>query len=209
MTVTRDQILEWLCVAGNVMEENKEFLTQLDAAIGDAEHGTNMDRGFKKFVSQLSTVVDKDIGSILKSAGTVFISSMGGACGPLYGTLFMRAGIAASGKYELDTADLAAILRAGLSGVLERGKVQVGDKTMVDTLVPAVEAFDGAVKDGEDMVEALRKTVVAAEKGMKDTILMVAKKGRASYLGERSVGQQDPGATSLYLILKTLCDIVS
>jgi len=207
--VTRDQIVEWLHTTGNVMEENKEFLTQLDAAIGDAEHGINMERGFKKVVSQLPAVEDKDIGSILKSAGMALISSVGGASGPLYGTLFMRAGMVALGKQELNTADMAAVLRAGLSGIIERGKAQIGDKTMVDALAPGVEAFDWAVKDGADMAEALRQTVVAVEKGMKDTIPLVAKKGRASYLGERSIGHQDPGATSLYLILKALHDTVS
>jgi len=207
--ITREQIVEWLRTTGNVMADNKEFLTQLDAAIGDAEHGINMDRGFKKVISQLPAVEDKDIGSILKGAGMAFISSAGGASGPLYGTLFMRAGMAASGKYELSTTDLAAVLRAGLSGIIERGKAQVGDKTIVDALAPAVEAFDRAVKDGADMTEALRQAVAAGEKGMKSTIPMVAKRGRASYLGERGIGHQDPGATSLYLILKALYDIVA
>ena len=207
--VTRDQIVEWLHTTGNVMEENKEFLTQLDAAIGDAEHGINMERGFKKVVSQLPAVEDKDIGSILKSAGMALISSVGGASGPLYGTLFMRAGMVASGKQELNTADMAAVLKAGLSGLIERGKAQLGDKTMVDALVPAVEAFSRAAQEGANMAEALRQATVAAEQGMKDTIPLVAKKGRASYLGERSIGHQDPGATSLYLILKALHDAVS
>jgi len=207
--ITREQIVEWLRTTGNVMADNKEFLTQLDAAIGDAEHGINMDRGFKKVISQLPAIEDKDIGSILKGAGMAFISSAGGASGPLYGTLFMRAGMVASGKYELSTTDLAAVLRAGLSGIIERGKAQVGDKTIVDALAPAVEAFDRAVKDGADMTEALRQAVAAGEKGVKSTIPMVAKRGRASYLGERGIGHQDPGATSLYLILKALYDIVA
>ena len=207
--VTRDQIVEWLRTTGNVMAENKEFLTQLDAVIGDAEHGINMDRGFKKIISQLPAVEDKDIGSILQSAGMALISSVGGASGPLYGTLFMQAGMVVSGKQELNTADMAAVLKAGLSGLIERGKAQVGDKTMVDALVPAVEAFSRAAQEGANMAEALRQATVAAEQGMKDTIPLVAKKGRASYLGERSIGHQDPGATSLYLIIKALHDTVS
>ncbi len=207
--VTGEQIVKWLQLAGTVMEENKEFLTQLDAVIGDAEHGSNMERGFKKVVSQLSAVVDKDIGSILKSTGTVLISSVGGACGPLYGTLFLRAGIAASGKHELNTTELAEVLKAGLLGVIERGKAQVGDKTMVDALTPAVEALEQAAEDGVGITEALEQTVAAAERGMKDTIPLIARKGRASYLGERSIGHQDPGATSLYLILKALHDTVA
>ena len=207
--VTREEIVKWLQLAGTVLEENKEFLTQLDAVIGDAEHGINMERGFKKVVSQLPAVAEKDIGSILKNTGMALISSVGGASGALYGTLFLRAGTAASGKQELNTADMTASLEAGLSGLIERGKAQVGDKTMVDALVPAVEAFSRAAQDGANMAEALRQATAAAEQGMKNTIPLVAKKGRASYLGERSIGHQDPGATSLYLILKALHDTVS
>jgi dihydroxyacetone kinase-like protein len=207
--VTKEQIVKWLQAIGHVMEANKEFLTQLDAAIGDADHGINMERGFKKVNSQLSAVVDKDIGSILKSTGMALISSVGGASGPLYGTLFLRAGTAASGKHELNTTELASVLKAGLLGVIERGKAQVGDKTMVDALTPAVEAFEQAVEDSVGIAEALGRTVTAAEQGMKDTIPLIARKGRASYLGERSIGHQDPGATSTYLILKALHDAVS
>jgi dihydroxyacetone kinase-like protein len=207
--VTKEQIVIWLQAIGHVMEANKEFLTQLDAAIGDADHGINMERGFKKVNSQLSAVVDKDIGSILKNTGMALISSVGGASGPLYGTLFLRAGTAASGKHELNTTELADVLKAGLLGVIERGKAQVGDKTMVDALTPAVEAFAQAAEDSAGIAEALGRTVAAAEQGIKDTIPLIARKGRASYLGERSIGHQDPGATSVYLILKALHDTVS
>lgn len=207
--VTNHQIIKWLYTTANIMEENKDLLTQLDATIGDGEHGISMDRGFKKVTSQLPVVADKDTGTILKSTGTALISSVGGASGVLYGTLFISAGAAASVKYELNTADMAAVLRAGLSGLVERSKAQVGDKTMVDALAPAVEAFNRAAQEGASMTEALRQAVAAAEQGMKDTVNMVARKGRASYLGERSIGHQDPGATSLYLILKALHDVVS
>lgn len=207
--VTREHIVKWLQLAGTVMEENKEFLSQLDAAIGDAEHGINMERGFKKVVCQFPAAADKDIGSILKNTGMALISSVGGASGLLYGTLFLRAGTVALGKQELNTADMATVLRAGMSGIIDRGKAQVGDKTMVDALAPAVEAFGRAAQRGANMTEALRQATVAAEQGMKDTIPLIAKKGRASYLGERSIGHQDPGATSLYLILKALHDTVS
>jgi dihydroxyacetone kinase-like protein len=207
--VTKEQIVKWLQAIGHVMETNKEFLTQLDAAIGDADHGINMERGFNKVNSQLSAVVDKDIGSILKSTGMTLISSVGGASGPLYGTFFLRAATVASGKHELNTTELADVLKAGLSGVIERGKAQVGDKTMVDALTPAVEAFEQAAEDNADIAEALGQTVAAAEQGIKDTIPLIARKGRASYLGERSIGHQDPGATSVYLILKALHDVVS
>ena len=201
--------MKWLQAIGHVMEANKEFLTQLDAAIGDADHGINMERGFKKVNSQLSTIADKDIGSIFKSTGMALISSVGGASGPLYGTLFLRAGTVASGKHELNTTELAGVLKAGLSGVIERGKAQVGDKTMVDALTPAVKAFEQAAEDGVGIAEALGQTVAAAEQGMKDTIPLIARKGRASYLGERAIGHQDPGATSVYLIIKALHDAVS
>jgi len=207
--VTQEDIVAWLKSVAQVLIENKDYLTQLDAAIGDADHGINMDRGFRKVMSQLPSVEDKDIGSILKTTGMALISSVGGAGGPLYGTLFMRAGMAVDGKYELTDADLAALLQAAVDGVVQRGKARPGDKTMIDALLPATEAFKQAVEEGADTVTALRRAVAAAEKGMKDTIPMLAKKGRASYLGERSIGHQDPGATSSYLILKALLDVVS
>jgi dihydroxyacetone kinase-like protein len=209
--VTRDQILEWIEATAEVLEENKKYLTQLDADIGDADHGINMNRGFKKVMTQLPSVEDSDIGNILKTTGMALISSVGGAGGPLYGTLFMRAGMAVSGKQELTNEDLAAVLNQAVDGVVQRGKANLGDKTMVDALTPAAEAFDKAIQAEEniDTVDALEKAVEAAEQGMKDTIPMVAKKGRASYLGERSAGHQDPGATSSYLILKALLDVVS
>jgi dihydroxyacetone kinase-like protein len=207
--VTKEQIIEWLKLAANVMQDNKEWLTQLDAAVGDGEHGINMARGFNKVSSQLPAVVDKDIGSILKSAGTVLLSAIGGAGGLVFATFFIEAGKETSGKQELGPADIAAFLRAGLSGVIKRGMAQVGDKTMVDALAPAVAAFDRSLEDGADTNEALGQAVAAAHKGMTETTHLVARKGRASYLGERSIGHQDPGATSLYLILKALYDAVS
>ncbi len=207
--VTRDQIVEWIKLVANVLEENKDYLTQLDAAIGDADHGINMDRGFKKVMSQLPAVQDKDIGNILKTVGMALLSSVGGAGGPLYGTLFMRAGMAVDKKYELTDEDLVAMWKAAVDGVIQRGRAQPGDKTMVDALLPAVEAMQQALNEGADTVEILRRGVAAAEKGMKDTIPMLAKRGRASYLGERSIGHQDPGATSSYLILKAMLDVVS
>jgi len=207
--LNKNQIVQWLQTVVAVLEENKTYLTDLDAAIGDADHGINMSRGFKKVDSQLPGVADKDIGSILKTTGMALISSVGGAGGPLYGTLFMRAGMAVDAKHELNNEDLETLLQAAVEGVVQRGKAQLGDKTMVDALLPASQAFKQAVQEGADTVDALEKTVAAAEQGMKDTIPMLAKKGRASYLGERSIGHQDPGATSSYLILKALLDTVS
>lgn len=206
--VTKEQILQWLQTFATEIEQNKDYLTELDAAIGDADHGINMDRGFKKAIAQLPTVADKDIGSILKTVSMTLISSVGGASGPLYGTLFLRASTAVAGKQELTDEDMLGMLQAGLDGVLGRGKAQLGDKTMVDVLSPAVIAFQQAVGEGNSTLEAMQRAVAAGEQGMKDTTPMLAKKGRASYLGERSVGHQDPGATSSYLMLKSLLTVL-
>ena len=207
--IKKSQIVDWLREVGNVIEKNADYLTELDAAIGDADHGINMDRGFKKVVSGLKAAEEKDIGTVLNDIGMALISSVGGASGPLYGTFFIRAGRAARGKHELGTADLAAVLRAGLEGLAERGRARQGDKTMIDTLLPCVEAIEKAAGRGHNTDEALRRAVEAAEQGMKDTVPMTARKGRASYLGRRSIGHQDPGATSSYLIIKALQDTVS
>ncbi len=206
--ITKAHIVSWLRAVAEVLAENKVYLTELDAAIGDADHGINMDRGFQKVMTQLPGVEDKDIGSILKTTGMALLGSVGGAGGPLYGTFFMRAGSAVEGKHELSDADLVAMLEAGLNGVLQRGKANLGDKTMVDALTPALEALKKGVSDGMTTQQALEQAVLAAEKGMRDTIPMLAKKGRASYLFERSIGHQDPGATSSYLILKALYEAV-
>lgn len=204
--VTKNQIIQWLQAVAVVFEQNKDYLTELDAAIGDADHGINMNRGFQKVISQLPSVVDKDIGSILKTVSMTLISNVGGASGPLYGTLFLRASTAVTGKQQLTSEDMAALLQAGVDGVVQRGKANLGDKTMLDALSPAKDAYMQAVADGASTQEALQQAVAAAEEGMKNTIPLKAKKGRASYLGERSIGHQDPGATSAYLILKTLLE---
>ena len=207
--VTKQQIIQWLQAVAVVLEQNKDYLTELDAAIGDADHGINMNRGFQKVVSQLSSVADKDIGSILKTVSMTLISSVGGASGPLYGTFFLRASTAVAGKSELTDEDMVALLQAGVDGVVQRGKANLGDKTMLDALSPASDAFKQAVAEGASTQAALNQAVAAAEQGMKETIPLVAKKGRASYLGDRSANHQDPGATSTYLILKTLLETLS
>ncbi|MBD2774629.1 dihydroxyacetone kinase subunit DhaL [Iningainema tapete] len=206
--MTKEQILQWLQAFAVQIEQNKDYLTHLDAAIGDADHGINMERGFKKAIAQLPTVADKDISTILKTVSMTLISSVGGASGPLYGTFFLRASTDVAGKQELTEEDMLAMLQAGLDGVIQRGKAQLGDKTMIDVLSPAVKAFQQAVVESKGMLEAMQLTVVAAELGMKDTIPMVAKKGRASYLGDRSIGHQDPGATSCYLMLKSGLEVL-
>ena len=203
---TRDQIVKWLKNLHEVLIENKEYLTELDSAIGDADHGINMKRGFDKVVDKLPTVADKDIGSIMKTTGMALISSVGGAAGPLYGTFFMRGGMAAASKEKLTGQDIVEMLQAGVDGVVQRGRAELGDKTMVDALTPGVNAMKQSLANGDDTISALEAGVDAAEEGMKDTIPMQARKGRASYLGERSIGHQDPGATSSYLVLKTLLD---
>ena len=204
MPISRDDVLSWLRVYSQILAENKDYLTQLDSSIGDADHGVNMDRGFKAVLGKLPTVADKDIGTILKSVGMTLVQTVGGASGPLYGTFFLQAGVATANKMELSLADWVTAIDGAIVSLMARGKANVGDKTMVDALVPALHALKQAVADGVDEREALRQSVVAAEQGMKNTIPMVARRGRASYLAERSAGHQDPGATSSYLMFKAM-----
>jgi dihydroxyacetone kinase-like protein len=207
--VTRDQIVKWLENSAAVLDKNKDYLTQLDSAIGDADHGTNMARGFKKVMEKLPSVADKDIGNILKTTGMTLISSVGGASGPLYGTFFMRSGMAMAAKEELNDEDLLKLLESGVEGIVQRGRAQLEDKTMIDAWYPALDAMRNAMEDGSTTVEALKASVAGAEKGMKATIPLQARKGRASYLGERSIGHQDPGATSSYLMLNALLETIN
>ncbi len=205
----KDHVLSWINRCYEVLEENRQYLTKLDTAIGDADHGNNMHRGFKKVHIQFETLQDKDIGAILKSVAMTLISSVGGASGPLYGTFFLQMGTKAGSKEELSPKEVAQIWRAGLEGVKMRGKAEPGDKTMVDVLTPVVESLERDVEAGKSLVEAIDQAVEAAEKGVQDTIPLIARKGRASYLGERSKGHQDPGATSSKLILQALRDSLS
>ncbi len=206
MVITRDKIVRWLHAYAVTIAAHADELTELDAAIGDGDHGANMDRGFQAVGARLRDVSEEDIGSILKTTGMTLISTVGGASGPLYGTFFLRLAAATAGKSELAPADWAAALRAGVEGVIERGKAQPGDKTMVDALVPAADALDRALAVGADLPDALRLSADAAVAGMKATFPLVARKGRASYLGERSMGHQDPGATSAYLLLTSAAE---
>jgi dihydroxyacetone kinase-like protein len=206
MPITTEDTVRWLQQLAQVLHENREYLTQLDSPIGDADHGINMDRGFKAVMDKLPTVANMDIGSILKTVGTTLVSTVGGASGPLYGTAFLRAGMATAGKYELYEADYTTMLEAALEGIRARGKAQPGEKTIVDAFTPALAAAREAQAQGLDISHITRSASDAAESGMKATIPMLATKGRASYLGERSIGHQDPGATSSWLMLKTLAD---
>jgi dihydroxyacetone kinase-like protein len=181
------------------MGEHRQELVRLDTAIGDGDHGTNMDRGMRKALEKLEAAEQADPGAVLKTVAMALVSSVGGAAGPLYGTLFLQMGTALSGQEEVDLDGWAAAWRKGLEGVQARGKAQPGDKTMVDALIPAIEALEGA----SDLGEGLRAAVQAAEEGMRATTPLVARKGRASYLGDRSKDHQDPGATSTYYLFKS------
>jgi dihydroxyacetone kinase-like protein len=209
MTISRDKLIAWLEKLSGVMKDNRDLLTELDAAIGDADHGINMDRGFGKVLEKLSTVKEKDLGTILKTVGITLMSSVGGASGPLYGTFFIKAGMALAGKEEIDASGLVSFLEAGVEGIHQRGRAERGDKTMVDVWSPVLDTIKTALASGASMKDALARAVAAAEKGVQDTIPLQARKGRASYLGERSIGHRDPGAVSSFLIIRALQAILS
>ena len=206
MSITRDDTLNWVKAVASVISEKSTYLTELDAAIGDADHGANMDRGFKAVMKKMPEISDKDIGTIFKTVGMTLISTVGGAGGPLYGTFFLQIGMKTAGKMELNLTDWTDALEAALNGVIMRGKAELGDKTMVDALTPAVATLKQSLPEGQPINRALELSAEAARQGMEGTIPLVARKGRASYLGERSAGHQDPGATSSFLILQTAAD---
>jgi len=191
----------WICEFGRLVAANKDLLTHLDSAIGDADHGINMDRGMSAVVAALEAERPASAAALLKLVGMKLVSTTGGASGPLYGTLFLRMATTAGDVGSLDTEEFAKALRAGLDGMVARGKAEAGDKTMYDALAPSVDALDVALAGGAPLGTALRAAVAAAEAGRNATIPMLARKGRASYLGERSVGHQDPGATSVALLV--------
>lgn len=195
------EVTDWLKALHKTYAESKQYLTELDAAIGDADHGINMDRGFSAVKQELEKVEGQNISGVLNTTAMTLIRHVGGASGPLYGTFFLRAAASCKGKEALLPEDVVAMFEAGLAGVLERGKARLEDKTMVDALFPAVTVMKQLCETGVSLQEMLAQAVTAAEKGMKSTIAIIARKGRASYLGERSIGHQDPGATSSYLML--------
>jgi dihydroxyacetone kinase-like protein len=206
MSISRDNFLEWIKNCAEILKENREYLIDLDSAIGDGDHGANMDRGFRAVMSKMNEVEDKDIGTIAKTVGMTLLSTVGGAGGPLYGTFYLQIGMKSAGMMEMNLADWATALEAAVDGVVMRGKAELGDKTMVDALTPAVVSLKESLNGGVSVEDALVESADAAKKGMVETIPLVAKKGRASYLGERSAGHQDPGATSSYLILQSAAD---
>jgi len=204
--VTYDDVVAWITAFAGSMRENREYLTTLDSAIGDADHGINMDRGFQAVLGKIGALPDRDIGVLCKTVGMTLVSTVGGASGPLYGTFFLQFGATTAGKEAIDVTTLAAGIEAAVAGIQKLGKAGPGDKTMLDALIPARDALKEAAASDAPVGTAIHVTVAAAEKGMLATTPLVARKGRASYLGERSAGHQDPGATSSYLLLKCAAD---
>jgi phosphoenolpyruvate---glycerone phosphotransferase subunit DhaL len=206
---TAAQAVSWVRASATLIEDQSAALTKLDAAIGDGDHGTNMNRGFKAALQRLDGLEASDFGSVFKAVGMALISKVGGASGPLYGSFYLAVGKGLGDAETVEDGALAAALRAGYEGVVARGKAQLEDKTMLDAWHPALEALDAALAGGSDLGAALDQAEQAAAAGMKATIPLVARKGRASYLGERSRDHQDPGATSTHLLVKALADVVN
>lgn len=201
-SVSLAQLAEWLHQFATLVNQNKGYLTDLDSAIGDADHGSNMARGMTVVVDQMPTAGPPE--AMFKKVGMTLVSSVGGASGPLYGTFFMRCAPALGSAESVPASSLAAALRAGLDGVIARGKAEPGDKTMVDAMGPAVAAIEQSIAAGESVAAATRAGAAAARAGREATVELLARKGRASYLGERSIGHQDPGATSTTYLFEAL-----
>ncbi len=193
-------LVAFLAALAERLKQERAYLTELDSPIGDADHGINLDRGFSAVAAKLADLQEEDLGAILKMVGTTLVSTVGGASGPLYGTAYLRAGIALTGRTEAGFDEVVQAARAALDGITQRGKAHPGEKTMLDAIAPAVESLEAARGGGLAPLEAARRAVAAAEQGMLATTPMLATKGRASYLGERSIGHQDPGATSAYIM---------
>ena len=205
-SVSLTQLTAWLARFRDLVTEQRDYLTELDSAIGDADHGANMARGMGAVLDKLDDTEATTVDELFKGVGMTLVSSVGGASGPLYGTFFLRMGVTAGAVTEMDAAALGAALRAGLGGVIARGKAELGDKTMLDALSPALDAFDAA---GDNVAAAANAAYDAAVVGRDDTIDLVARKGRASYLGDRSAGHLDPGATSTALLFQALAESLS
>lgn len=202
------KILAIIAAVAKRIEAEKDFLTELDNAIGDGDHGINLARGFKSVEAKLPALADKDIGAILKGVGMELVSTVGGASGPLYGTAFMKAGNVCKGKTFLTAEEFTAAFEAAINGVKMRGKAVEGEKTMLDALCPAYAALKAGIDCGKDLTAALADGVDAAANGVEYTKTIIATKGRASYLKERSIGHQDPGATSSLFMLQTALEVL-
>lgn len=194
--ISTEQLIKMITEMSAVIQQNKDFLTELDMPIGDSDHGINLARGFQAVEAKLPTLAGKDVGTILKTVGMTLVSTVGGASGPLYGTAFMKAGAKMAGKMEVGMDDLIVMLHEAVEGIKMRGKSTVGEQTMLDAMVPALEALQAT--------GSLADALAAAEAGVEKTKDMIATKGRASYLGERSLGHQDPGATSFTLLFSVI-----
>ena len=204
MVSTKDLLTILRCMAAAI-EKNKEWLTDLDRPIGDSDHGINMARGFGEVEKKLSGLEGKDGGTILKTVGMTLVSTVGGSAGPLYGSAFMKAGMALADKTEISMADFLDALDQAVDAVRQRGKAQAGEKTMLDAMIPALQAMKEARGQKEAPEEILKKGVEASWAGAEATKELIATKGRASYVGERGIGHQDPGATSFSILLETIC----
>jgi phosphoenolpyruvate---glycerone phosphotransferase subunit DhaL len=204
--ISSSQISLWIERYAAQIAEQKDYLTQLDSAIGDADHGANMDRGFQAVLAKKAELQNSDIGALLKGVAMTLISKVGGASGALYGTFFLQASTVAQGRTELSPSEFGSLLEKGVAGIVARGKAAIGDKTMVDAFQPAINAYRHSLESGKSLEQALSNAVSAAEEGLKSTVPLVARKGRASYLGERSAGHADPGATSTLLLFRSAAE---
>ena len=208
-TITTPQMLRALESMCDTIENEKEYLSELDGAIGDGDHGVNMAKCFREVKKKLAESTAEDVGTLFKDVGMVVLNSVGGAMGALYGTFFLKLSQESAGKGEVNLSDLVKIFQTGEQGILDIGKANPGDKTLIDTLSPAVRAIEAAQKEGKPLAGALADFEQAAKKGMESTTGMLAKMGRASRLGERTIGHQDAGATSCYFILRSLASAVT
>ena len=205
--ITKEHVLSFIRLYSDKMIEYRQELTDLDQAIGDGDHGINMSRGFKAVMKKLPSLEEKNIDDLLKTIGMTLVSTVGGASGPLYGTAFLKAGTAVKGKNTLSNEDLITMLNEGIGGIQLRGKAVNGEKTILDSLIPAVEAIKASIESGEDIKLALKKGEEAAWDGVEYTKTIIATKGRASYLGKRSIGHQDPGATSMAYLFQSINEV--
>ncbi|WP_368911106.1 dihydroxyacetone kinase subunit DhaL [Proteus vulgaris] len=209
MALTQAQIILWLQQCAQLFEQNSDYLTDLDREIGDADHGLNMNRGFRKVQEKLPEFEGQDIGTILKTTGMTLLSNIGGASGPLFGTFFIRAAKPTASLQTLELNQLVEMITEGVEGIVSRGKAEPNDKTMCDVWWPVVESLKHANEQNLSIKEALTQAQVVAEKAAENTIPMQARKGRASYLGERSIGHKDPGSASVVLMIQALTNSVN
>jgi dihydroxyacetone kinase-like protein len=207
MAVNTEDVVRWLEALHVLFNEQRQHLTELDSAVGDGDFGISLDRGFTAVKTELAAKPPADLRAAFQSTATVLIKSMGGSSGPLLGTFFLRAGATAADKSELAPADVVGLFQAGVEGMQQRGKAAVGDKTMMDAWLPAVDAMRAALEAGGGLAEILDQAVAAAEAGAEATKTMSARKGRASYIGDRSVGHPDPGAIAVHMMLRAAADV--